>query len=88
MTSDEIFIKLKELIKANFDWVDTEGLSSQSTFESLGIDSIGMVKLQVQVEDNFGVYFKPGEMNLGAIFSSIQSVVEFLNNLNKIKSYE
>lgn len=46
--------------------------------EDLKLDSINLVNLQVEIEDNFNIRFDPINMDLMSIFETIGSLTVFL----------
>lgn len=48
--------------------------------EDIQLDSIGIVHLQVEVEDTFGIRFDPSVMDIESIFTSVMSLAEFIEN--------
>ncbi|MFQ6308787.1 acyl carrier protein [Lysobacter capsici] len=57
MLRDEMLDKLKSMIVEKFD-LKPENVSASTTQSELGIDSIIMVDLMMDVEERFGIEFK------------------------------
>jgi len=57
MLRDEMLDKLKSMIIEKFD-LKPESVSASTTQSELGIDSIIMVDLMMDVEERFGIEFK------------------------------
>ncbi|WP_057923161.1 acyl carrier protein [Lysobacter capsici] len=57
MLRDEMLDKLKSMIVEKFD-LKPESVSASTTQSELGIDSIIMVDLMMDVEERFGIEFK------------------------------
>ncbi len=85
MKSQIIRNKIKEIIKSNFNWLTEIDLTitNKSLRDDLGLDSIGIVNLQVSIEDEFDIRFNPLETDFATVFYSIDSVVEFISKYTK-----
>lgn len=66
---------VKEILSDNLD-IDAATVTEESTFESLGIDSLDMVELISEVEDRCDVDFgePEGLQTVGALVSYIDSL--------------
>lgn len=66
---DRLFSMLSEQLK-----VPREGLTRDSTLESIGLDSLMIIEFIFQVEDAFGIHFDLDSAlpnNLGEVFDQI-----------------
>lgn len=75
MNRVQIFDNLKELVAERFDLKDME-LSLATTQSELGIDSILMVDLMMDVEERLGVTFKTLELKKNPTLGDIVDLVE------------
>ena len=66
--------KVIELLKEK---VDEENITSETKFADLGIDSLDIAELIMNIEDEFDI-----EMEMDA---SLQTVGDVVNKINKIK---
>lgn len=57
--------------------------SNERLREDLGLDSINLVNLQVEIEDRFSIYFDPLSMDISKIFATIGSIREFIEGIDK-----
>ena len=55
-----ILDKIKELLAEKAD-IDTESVTAETKFSDLGIDSLDIVELLMNIEDEFGVNIEPDE---------------------------
>ena len=64
-----------------FDWLtnDNEIAIEDKLREDLGIDSLGMVNLQVTIEDNLNIRFDPIENDLTEVFDTVGSLASFVD---------
>lgn len=70
------FSKVKEIL-AKHKGIDMEKISEDSTFSSLGLDSLDTVELIMQFEDEFGVTLSVNE--------DLKTVGDFVKLINKGK---
>jgi acyl carrier protein len=75
MDRSEIFESLKELVAERFD-LRRETLTLSTTQKDLGIDSILMVDLMMDVEERLGVTFKNLDLVQNPTLGDIVSLVE------------
>ena len=75
MDRSEIFESLKELVAERFD-LRRETLTLSTTQKDLGIDSILMVDLMMDVEERLGVTFKNLDLVQNPSLGDIVSLVE------------
>lgn len=75
MKREEIFESLKELVAERFD-LDGKALTPATTQSDLGIDSILMVDLMMDVEERLGVTFKNLELVRNPTLDDIVNLVE------------
>ncbi len=66
---------IKDILKENLD-IDPESVSEDSTFETLGIDSLDMVELICELEDRLSVDFGEPEG-----LSTMADLVEYVDSL-------
>lgn len=66
---------IKELLHENLD-IDPETIQDDSTFESLGIDSLDMVELICEIEDRLEVDFGEPEG-----LSTVADLVAYIDSL-------
>ena len=66
---------IKEILKQNLD-IDPAEVSEESTFESLGIDSLDMVELICELEDRMGIDFgEPEGLN------TVADIIAYIDSL-------
>ncbi len=66
---------IKDILKENLD-IDPATVNEESTFESLGIDSLDMVELICELEDRLGIDFgEPEGLN------TMADLVAYVNGL-------
>lgn len=70
-TIDEI----KDILNENLD-IDPETVTADSTFESLGIDSLDMVELVCEIENRFDIEFGEPEG-----LDTVGKLVEYIDGL-------
>ncbi|GAB3105232.1 acyl carrier protein [Lysobacter terrae] len=75
MKREEIFESLKELVAERFD-LDGKELTLATTQSDLGIDSILMVDLMMDVEERLGVTFKNLDLVKNPTLGDIVNLVE------------
>jgi len=69
---------------AQYRDMDTDGISMETKFEDLGIDSLDMVDLVMALEDEFGV-----ELNVeNEKILTVRDLVEFIDNQKRGASEE
>jgi acyl carrier protein len=63
-----------------FNWLSDANpiLPDHSLREDLELDSLGMVNLQVAIEDEFDIRFDPVETDLTEVFETVESLAEFI----------
>ena len=66
---------IKEVLQDNLD-IEPETVNEESTFESLGIDSLDMVELICDLEEKCGVDFGEPEG-----LETVGDLVEYIDNL-------
>ena len=64
-----VFEKVRQIL-ADHKGIDPESITMESTFESLGLDSLDTVELLMQFEDEFGVTLQADQ--------SLKSVGDFV----------
>ena len=71
----EVLAKIVSLVTGV--WFDTNptSITEDSTFVSLGMDSLDMVELSMELEDSFHVDFKGVEISWVTLKDSIDSVI-------------
>nr|WP_255357249.1 acyl carrier protein [Lysobacter sp. Root690] len=79
MLRDEILDKLKSMIVDKFD-LKPESVSASTTQGELGIDSIIMVDLMMDVEERFGIEFRELQFPKNPSLNDIADLIEA--NLN------
>ena len=67
-----IFEKLQGIIEENLS-IERDEIKLESTFESLGIDSLDTFQLVIEIEEQFGIEIESPE-----IMKSIQDVVNYI----------
>ncbi|WP_457096309.1 acyl carrier protein [Lysobacter sp. P5_B9] len=75
MEREDIFESLKELVSERFD-LDGKDLTLTTTQSDLGIDSILMVDLMMDVEERLGVTFKDLNLVKNPTLGDIVNLVE------------
>jgi acyl carrier protein len=75
--SDAVFKKVAELVAARVH-ISPDEVSIDSTFEELGVDSLGAVSLIYDLEDEFGIEI-PNEVAMNV--QTVRQVVESLGRL-------
>ena len=60
--------------------IDASEITPESTFESLGIDSLDIVELVMALEETFGVEIPDSEAEK---ISTVGDVVEYVQNIQK-----
>ena len=64
---------VKEILNDNLD-IDPETVSEDSTFESLGIDSLDMVELTCDLEERCDIEFGEGLETIGDLVNYIDGL--------------
>jgi len=79
MRKEDLLKKILIIIVENFNWLNDKIILPEDRLrEDLGLDSLGMVNLQVSIEDEFGIRFDPVETDLTEVFNTINSLIEFV----------
>ena len=70
-----ILDKIKELLAEKAD-IDTETVTAETKFSDLGIDSLDIVELLMNIEDEFGVSIEPDESlaTVGDLIAKIEEL--------------
>lgn len=66
--------KVKELLAEHLE-IDVSEISEETTFESLGVDSLDTVEILMEMEDEFGIEIKPNEVG-----KSVKELVEYIDS--------
>ncbi|GAA3444558.1 phosphopantetheine-binding protein [Planomonospora venezuelensis] len=69
----------KSLLRAHLPYADAERLTSQDELGALGLDSMGVVRLLVDVENTYGVEL-PDELLNESTFSTVGSLWDTLSS--------
>lgn len=72
-----IFEKLQEIMEENLS-VEKDEITLDSTFESLGIDSLDTFQLVIEIEEQFGI-----EVDSPENMKSIRDVVNYIEEKTK-----
>ena len=79
---DEIFTKVKasieDIFQRNFRHFDKAITGELTLREDIGLDSIDLTILQIEMEDWWNIRFDPIKDNFQKIFYSVNSLCEFL----------
>ena len=75
MTSEEILETIQELLETNLD-IDPDDVELDSTVSSLGIDSLDMVELICQLEEECNVELDDTDdlVTIGDLVSAIEDI--------------
>ncbi len=65
--------KVKELLADHLD-IDVAEITEETTFEDLGVDSLDTVEILMEMEDEFGIELKPGEVG-----KSVKELVAYID---------
>lgn len=65
--------KIKEVLADHLD-TDTDGITEETTFEELGIDSLETVEIMMELEDEFDI-----EIVVADIGKTVGSLVEYID---------
>ena len=63
---------IKEVLQDNLD-IEPETVNEESTFESLGIDSLDMVEIIMDIEEEFDISIDTGEG-----LKTVSDLIEFI----------
>ncbi|MEY8284158.1 acyl carrier protein [Lachnospiraceae bacterium 50-23] len=69
---------IEEMLQENYRGFDQQITEDMGLREDIGLDSIDLVVLQVEIEDQWDIRFNPLEDDFLEIFDSINSLCEFL----------
>jgi len=80
MTRDQVLATVIRLVKSEVSPAHAarEVRVEDRLREDLQLDSLQMVTLSISLEDEFGLFFDPLDMDLVEIFATIGSLVDFL----------
>jgi acyl carrier protein len=70
----DVFAKVKELVLARFS-LEEEDLTLETTFESVGADSLDIVELIMEIEEEFDVEIPDEDMKK---MTTVGDMVEYL----------
>ena len=70
MTLDKVI----ELLAEHLD-TDASEITEETTFESLGVDSLDTVEIMMEMEDEFGIEIKPAEAG-----KSVKELVAYIDS--------
>lgn len=65
--------KIKEVLADHID-ADTDGITEETTFEELGIDSLETVEIMMELEDEFDI-----EIAVADVGKTVGSLVEYID---------
>lgn len=74
-----IFERLKEIMEENLS-INKEEIGLESTFQSLGIDSLDTFQLIIEIEEEFGIEVESPEN-----MKTIKDVVDYIEEKTKEK---
>ena len=66
--------RVKALLADHLD-IDVSEITDETTFEDLGVDSLDTVEILMEMEDEFGIEIKPGEVG-----KSVKELVAFIDS--------
>mgnify|MGYP000362774957 FL=1 len=66
--------KIKEVLADHLD-MDTAGITNETTFDDLGIDSLETVEIMMELEDEFGI-----EISVADVGKTVGSLVEYIDS--------
>ena len=66
--------KIKEVLADHLD-MDTAGITNETTFDDLGIDSLETVEIMMELEDEFGI-----EISGADVGKTVGSLVEYIDS--------
>ncbi len=73
MTREEITNKVKEILSKT---IDVSNLKEEDNFKVLGLDSLDLVELVMEIEDTFGVQFETEEIISFEVFKDVLDCLE------------
>ena len=74
-----IYCRLVTILVENFDWLERGKIEGGHRLrEDLRLDSVGLISLQVEVEDVFALRFDPLESDLVEVFSTVDSLIRHI----------
>lgn len=87
MTREELEVKIKEIIVASLDLEDLSVGDIETEVplfgEGLGLDSIDALELGMAIKKAFGVTFSKNPADNKAIFRSVKTLADFIQEQNK-----
>ena len=87
MTREELEVKIKEIIVASLDLEDLSVGDIETEVplfgEGLGLDSIDALELGMAIKKSFGVTFSKNPADNKAIFRSVKTLADFIQEQNK-----
>ena len=87
MTREELEAKIKEIIVASLDLEDLSVGDIETEVplfgEGLGLDSIDALELGMAIKKAFGVTFSKNPADNKAIFRSVKTLADFIQEQNK-----
>ena len=74
---EDFIMTLEKVIALLADHLDIDAseITEETTFEDLGVDSLDTVESLMEMEDEFGVELKPGEVG-----KSVKEVVAYIDS--------
>ena len=66
--------KIKEVLADHLD-TDTSGITNETTFDDLGIDSLETVEIMMELEDEYGI-----EISVADVGKTVGSLVEYIDS--------
>ena len=74
---EDFIMTLEKVIALLADHLDIDAseITEETTFEDLGVDSLDTVEILMEMEDEFGVELKPGE-----VCKSVKEVVAYIDS--------
>ncbi len=73
MTREEITKKVAEILSKS---VDVSNLKEEDSFKVLGLDSLDLVEMVMEIEDSFGVQFETEEIISFEVFKDVLDCLE------------
>jgi len=70
----DVFAKVKELVLARFS-LEEDDITLETTFESVGADSLDIVELIMEIEEEFGIEIPDEDMKK---MTTVGDMVEYL----------
>ena len=83
MNETNVSEKVKGIFAELFD-IEENLYGCKRFKEDYELDSIDMVNLQVEIEDNFNIKFDPINTDLSEIFVSIDTLTQYIISLSKL----